>query len=114
MTERLPEFPGEKKSQDWKERIPKVLFEGGSVMATPAALGALKDAELEPMDLLSRHLVGDWGDVSQEEKMLNNEAVKHGEEILSAYQLPTGLEIWVITEANREATKLRLSDEESD
>jgi hypothetical protein len=65
---------------------------------------------------LSRHLVGDWGVVDDDDKEANNEALKDGSRLLSAYILPTGLKIWVITEAanndgKREATTALLPDE---
>ena len=41
----------------------------------------------------------------------NNRAVAYGERILSAYTLPSGQQIWIITEADRSATTLLLPDE---
>ena len=86
-------------------------IEGGWVLATPKALAALTEAELELMDVLARHLVGDWGDIGEEERLLNDLAVVHGQRITSAYQLPTGQEIWVVTASHRDMTWLKFPEQ---
>jgi hypothetical protein len=108
--EELPKFEGEKPAHQESE-VPKPLFEGGWVLASPKALNALAEAELELMAVVSRHLVGDWGDVTEEEKLLNDLAIDHGKRITSVYQLPTGNEIWVVTAGDRQMTWLKLSDQ---
>ena len=75
------------------------LFKPGSVVATPGCLEALAKASQSVWVFLSRHLIGDWGDLEVEDKLLNDEAVKDGSRILSAYVLTTGEKIWLITEA---------------
>ena len=92
------------------------LFKPGQVLATPGALEVLEQAGQSVWVYLSRHLVGDWGVVDDDDKEANNEALKDGSRLLSAYILPTGLKIWVITEAanndgKREATTALLPDE---
>lgn len=51
-----------------------------------------------------------------EDKEANNEALKDGSRLLSAYILPTGIKIWLLSESeddhgNREATTALLPDE---
>ena len=36
------------------------LFDPGAIVATPGALQLLAQAGIEPLDLLRRHLAGDW------------------------------------------------------
>jgi len=97
--------------------VRKPLFSLGQVVATPGALEALTKAKQAPWDLLSRHLVGDWGVLDDEDKTLNDQAVEDGSRILSAYLLKDGqTKVWVITEAvddhgSRAATTLLLPDE---
>ncbi len=96
--------------------MPKPKFSLGQVVGTPAALKAINDAGQSPMDFLSRHLVGDWGEVCADDKDLNDLAVVEGSRILSAYRTLKGERIWVITEAedddgNRSATTLLLPEE---
>jgi hypothetical protein len=95
---------------------PKPLFDLGQTVATPGALAELEEAQVPPASLISRHVTGDWGCVCDDDKRANDEALRHGSRILSAYILPTGIKIWIITEATddqgrRSATTLLLPDE---
>lgn len=92
------------------------LFKPGRIVATPLALEALEQTGQNIWEFLARHLAGDWGVVDAEDKLANNEAVKDGSRILSAYILKTGQKIWLVTEAegddgDREATTGLLPDE---
>ena len=89
----------------------KPLFPLGQVVGTPGALEALERANQRPLDVLSRHVTGDWGDLEEEDKSENDFSVKRDLRILSAYNLPTGVKVWVITEADRSATTILLPDE---
>ena len=89
----------------------KALFPLGQVVATPGALEALEAAGQQPAEFLSRHVVGDWGEVPPEDAQENELSVKQGFRILSAYTLSTSVKIWVISEADRSATTLLLPDE---
>lgn len=60
---------------------------------------------------VDRHLSGDWGDLCEDDKALNDEAVCHGDErILSAYE-KDGRKIWIITESDRSTTTILFPDE---
>jgi hypothetical protein len=74
-------------------------FSPGQVVATPGALEALAAAGQTADALLARHLAGDWGDLDDEDRRLNDRAVVDGGRILSAYALKSGVKLWVITEA---------------
>ncbi len=87
------------------------LFKLGQIVSTPAALEALGKAGQAPWEFLVRHVQGDYGDLDDEDRRLNNEAVKAEERILSAYTLKTGVRVWIITEADRSSTCLLLPDE---
>ena len=81
-------------------QISKPDFPIGKLLATPAALEALREADVDIIDLVERHICKDWGDLSDEDKRLNDEALHDGSRILSAYVLPkTDVKIWIITEA---------------
>ena len=54
---------------------------------------------------------GDWGDVSDGDKRSNDEAVKDGDRILSAYHAPDKTKFWIITESDRSSTTFLLPDE---
>ena len=86
-------------------------FPLGQTVATPGALDALAKAGQEPSAFLSRHVRGDWGEISDGDRQMNDEGVIAGDRLLSAYTLSTGVKIWVITEADRSATSLILPEE---
>lgn len=86
-------------------------FRLGQVAATPGALEVLQQNNQSPWDFLSRHVVGDWGDLSDDDKELNDQALKDESRLLSAYKTTDGTKIWIITEADRSATTLLLPDE---
>ncbi len=98
-------------------KISKPDFPIGKLLATPAALEALQEANVEITDLVERHIAKDWGDLSEEDKKLNDEALHDGSRILSAYILDkTGVKLWIITEAaddngERAATTALLPEE---
>ena len=82
------------------------LFPLGQVVATPGALEALAQAGQSPAEFLRRHQMGDWGIVPEEDKAENELSLQQGFRLLSAYQLKTGVKIWLITEADRSVTTL--------
>jgi hypothetical protein len=84
------------------------LFSPGAIVATPAALQALKEAKEDPLLYLRRHLSGDWGELDEFDKRQNESALENDCRILSAYTLSNGTRIWIITEADRSSTCLLL------
>src|SRR5437899_12716646 len=88
-----------------------MLFPLGRVVATPGALRALEKAEQQPAEFLDRHVNGDWGEVTEEDKRENEFSVQHGFRILSAYTTTADDRIWVLTEADRSATIILLPEE---
>jgi lipocalin len=62
-----------------------------------------------PFIFLQKHFSGDWGELCEEDRLLNDQALVDGSRILSAYRLKDNTKIWIITEAadeqgRREAT----------
>lgn len=65
---------------------------------------------------LNRHVKGDWGDVDEEDKQSNDQALKQGTRLLSSYnddRFPKNgvATIWIITEADRSVTTILFPDE---
>lgn len=60
---------------------------------------------------VQRHANGDWGDLSDFDKSLNDSALTDGTRILSAYEHPTFPKIWIITEADRSVTTVLFPSE---
>ena len=86
-------------------------FSLGQVVSTPGALDALARAGQEPWGFIGRHVVGDWGELDEQDRRENELSVKEGFRILSAYTLSDGTKIWIITEADRSATTILLPEE---
>jgi hypothetical protein len=77
-------------------------FSLGRIVATPGALEALAAAGQSADEFLARHVVGDWGDLDDEDKSLNDAALIDGSRILSAYETRSGDRLYVITEATND------------
>ena len=86
-------------------------FPLGKLVATPGAIQAMTEAKQSPLEFLARHVTGDWGDVSEEDKAANDADVEAGGRLLSAYRLTTRVKLWLITEADRSATTILLPEE---
>ncbi len=94
-----------KKERSVANCVVKPKFRLGRTLATPGALKALQEAGQSPDFFLIRHIQGDWGEVDDDDKRLNDEALVDGTRLLSAYKTLKGERIWVITEAADEAGK---------
>ena len=91
-------------------RVPP-KFSLGQNVATPGALAALAESEQNPAFFIARHVTGDWGEVDADDRQANENALLHGERLLSAYRTLKGKKIWIITEADRSSTCVLLPDE---
>ena len=81
-------------------------FSLGRVVSTPTALQHLKEHQVNPKVLLIKHWSGDFGDLCDEDKQLNDEAIYDGDgRILSSYKVG-GESISIITEADRSSTTI--------
>ena len=86
-----------------------MLFPSGRILVTTGAI-ALADCGVNLQSFLKRHLSGDWGDLSDEDRSENLFSLQHNLRLFSAYTTPFG-ELWIITEADRSATTLLLPEE---
>ena len=86
-------------------------FSLGQLVATSGALVALKEAEVSFWPYIRRHQEGDWGNVTREDAAENELSLREGFRLISAYSLPDGCKIWIITEADRSATTILLPEE---
>jgi len=88
-----------------------ILFALGQTVATPGALSAFEANRQTPDEFIRRHQNGDWGDLESEDKLANDEALKSGGRLFSAYNLRDGTKIWLITESDRSSSCLLLPSE---
>ena len=103
-----------------ENRLPdKPLFRLGQILATPGALTTLEGFDIHPLSLvLGRHVIGDYGDLCDEDRELNNHSLATGMRIFSSYKLTrstgdstTTETIWIITESDRASTTILLPSE---
>jgi len=94
------------------ETIPPVgRFPLGRVVATPGAVEALAQANVDGRDLLLKHHQGEWGELSAEDKAENEFSVDKYLRIFSSYRISGDERVWIITEADRSVTSLLLPSE---
>lgn len=90
-------------------------FEPGNVYSTPGVNAKLEDAGFMRFMIVSlnRHINGDWGNMCDEDKATNEEALADGLRLRSVYKRMDHPDdtIWIITEADRSATTILLSSE---
>ncbi|MBA2666076.1 MAG: hypothetical protein H0U69_03455 [Trueperaceae bacterium] len=87
----------------------------GRVVATPGAIDLLDRlggprSKLTIATLIRRHSNGDWGDLCDEDRQVNVDALANGERIMSVYTVHDA-RLYVITEADRSATTFLLPSE---
>ena len=89
------------------------LFSLGMMVATRAVADAMEGAPdtfgAFAKQCMRRHRTGDWGDMTEDDKAMNDEAVRQGNlRIFSAYENPniTEWNLWIVTEADRSVTTL--------
>ena len=89
--------------------LPIALFRLGRIVSTPNALGKLTQSDI--LTALQRHQAGDWGDVDDEDRSANDQALQEGTRIFSVYHSAARVKFWVITEATREVTTFLLPED---
>ena len=98
-------------------------FQTGSIFTTQTVAKVIDETPLFAtlcQVLLARHIQGDWGDLEEEDKESNNEALENRGRLLSSYNLPDEYKsihyandekIWIITEWDRSYTTILLPSE---
>lgn len=92
-------------------QIPNPKFALGKLVATPGALDALKESQQSAWHFFFRHMSGDWGELDEEDKLLNQQALEDGSRLLSAYRTRLGKRLYVITESDRSLSTILLVEE---
>ena len=74
-------------------------FSSLEVVATPGALAVLSETGTDLLALLTRHLCGDWGDLDEHDRAVNEDALRTGARLLSSYTVAGPERLWIITDA---------------
>jgi len=83
-------------------------FALGQTVITPGAEEALELAGQTAIEFLRRHISGDWGELSDDDRKENELSLEQGFRLLSCYETRKGERLWIITEADRSATTILL------
>jgi len=87
-------------------------FSPGQVVMTIGVDALVRQGRLNPTPFLLRHLNGDWGDLDEGDRRINDAALQSGEDrLFSSYQVTPDLKLWIITEWDRSVTTLLLPSE---
>jgi hypothetical protein len=78
---------------------PTAKFRLGRIVTTPGALARLTQEDI--LHGIQRHQSGDWGDLDDEDRQTNDQALVNGARIFSVYRAANGTRFWIITEADR-------------
>ena len=92
----------------------KAKFPLGELVITTSAAKKLK--AIEAFSFLVRHESGDWGEVCEEDRATNEQALQDGSRLFSVYELEDEknegkVRFYVITEWHREATTILLPED---
>jgi hypothetical protein len=98
-------------NKDFISYVPNPCFTAGRIIVTADVHALIRDGRLNPAPYLQRHLSGDWGDLSDDDRRSNNDALENGQQILSSYLIAPSLTLWIITEWDRSVTTLLLPAE---
>ena len=90
-------------------------FELGRVVITRGLNNLIENSENLRNELngaLSRYFNCDWGDTCEDDKVLNDAAVKNNNDrIVTKYVLSDDIKIFILTEADRRHTTTMLTEE---
>ena len=84
-------------------------FTLGHIVVTNRAAEILAAAGLSVESLLERHQSGDWGDVTDDQKQINDDCIDRNFSIVSTYTTPDGQTVTVFTMADRTRTLVHLA-----
>lgn len=87
------------------------LFPLGQILLTPGTQELLAEMPETKRAPLTRHVTGDWSEMSEGDQEENRFSVDKPLRIFSSYKLADDTKIWIITEADRSATTLLLPEE---
>jgi len=79
-------------------------FKLGKVVVTTKAAEVLSRAGWKCEELAARHQQGDWGDVTDAERQLNDDGLRRQFNLVSHYVTDDGERITVVTMADRSST----------
>jgi hypothetical protein len=87
----------------------KALFPMGTIVMTKGILNTVSPEDT--LTALLRHSQGDWGDLCEQDRETNEEALVEQLRLFSVYDAMDGTRFWIITEHDRSYTTILLPNE---
>lgn len=84
-------------------------FPLGQIIATKNAVDTLDASDI--LACIQRHSSCDWGDLTDDDKSMNDLSLEDEGRLLSAYHDSKGTKFWIITEWDRSATTVLLPED---
>ena len=84
-------------------------FSLGQIVITANANAVLP--ELDVVLALQRHHSGDWGDVDEHDRQMNEDALRNGDRLVSIYKSVRDQKFYIITEWDRSVTTVLLPED---
>ena len=84
-------------------------FALGQTVITANAKAVLP--ELDVVLALQRHHSGDWGDVDDHDRQVNEDALRSGDRLVSIYKSVRDQKFYIITERDRSVTTVLLPED---
>ena len=85
------------------------LFWTGDLIFTAEAEKEIAREDID--EAVHRHCNGDWGDLCDEDREANEDALQNGGRLFSVYHDRKGVKFWIITESDRSATTVLLPND---
>ncbi len=91
------------------QAIPLAKFRLGRIVSTAHALEVIPKEDITAA--ITRHVSGDWGEVDDEDRIANEQALIEGTRLVSIYRSGKGVKFYLITEADRRMTTVLLQED---
>ncbi|MGC9128280.1 MAG: hypothetical protein ACP5D5_03220 [Acidithiobacillus sp.] len=83
-----------------------MLFPLGQILASPDAWAIFEAGNVDPQEILRRHVTGDWEESMDEDlAAASRQAIDSGATVVTTWQIG-GYTLWVRTDATRQSTIL--------
>lgn len=92
----------------------ELRFETNLVGITGKAAAAIDQAGQDIEFFLFKHLLGDWGELPDELRRVNDQSLESGDRVCSRFSTLLGTTLFLITDGPRRRTAILTADESSD
>lgn len=96
--------------QGRKPQVPP-LFAPGTLKLSEKVHWLASKSLIDPLPYVQRHVRGDWGEVSEAERQMNDVALEQGAPMTSRFQITPRLHLVVVTSDDQHTTVVQLPEE---